>query len=122
MTDRVLPLGDPRLHIICDPITEIANPEFRMERERLTNALDAFRAKRGFGRGIAAPQIGIPKRFVAINLREGTHTLVNPSITWRSDETFTHWDDCMCFPGAFGKAKALHLNLGHFPGRAGDTP
>jgi peptide deformylase len=34
------------------------------ENQRLKAALDAFRSERGFGRGIAAPQIGIPKRFI----------------------------------------------------------
>nr|WP_315466453.1 peptide deformylase [uncultured Undibacterium sp.] len=24
--------------------------------------------------------------------------MINPIITWRSVETFTMWDDCMCFP------------------------
>jgi len=33
--------------------------------------LDDFRATNGFGRGIAAPQIGITRRFVAINLGDG---------------------------------------------------
>ncbi len=98
MTDRVLPLGDPRLRCLCDPVPDVADPDLLMERERLKNALDAFRAEKGFGRGIAAPQIGIPKRFIAINLGQGTHALINPVITWRSEETFTLWDDCMCFP------------------------
>ncbi len=33
-----------------------------------------------------------------MNLGAGTQTLVNPVITWRSPDTFTLWDDCMCFP------------------------
>ena len=98
MSDRVLPLGDPRLRLVCPSIPDVADPEFRRENARLKAALDAFRAEHGFGRGIAAPQIGIPKRFVSVNLGEGTHSLVNPVITWRSEETFTLWDDCMCFP------------------------
>ncbi len=24
--------------------------------------------------------------------------MINPELVWRSDETFTMWDDCMCFP------------------------
>ncbi len=98
MTDHVLPLGDPRLRIVSDHVKDVADPEFQAENQRLKAALNAFRSKWGFGRGIAAPQIGIPKRFVAINLGEGTHSLINPEIQWRSPETFTLWDDCMCFP------------------------
>lgn len=98
MNDRVLPLGDPRLRIVCEAVSDPAEGTFRVECQRLKGALDAFRAEYGFGRGIAAPQIGIAKRFIAINLGRGTHALLNPEITWRSPETFTLWDDCMCFP------------------------
>jgi peptide deformylase len=98
MSERVLPLGDPRLRIVCEPVADVADPAFQAENQRLKAALDAFRAEHGFGRGIAAPQIGIPKRFISINLGNGTHSLINPEITWRSEETFTLWDDCMCFP------------------------
>ena len=98
MSDHVLPLGDPRLRIMCAPVPDVADPAFQAENRRLQAALDAFRAERGFGRGIAAPQIGIPKRFVSVNLGTGTRSLINPVITWRSEATFTLWDDCMCFP------------------------
>lgn len=98
MKERILPLGDPRLRIVCEPVADPADSAFRAAASRLAAALDEFRAERGFGRGIAAPQIGIARRFVAVNLGEGTRCLVNPTITWRSPETFTLWDDCMCFP------------------------
>jgi len=98
MSDRVLPLGDPRLRLICEAVSEPTEAAFRAECQRLKGALDAFRAEYGFGRGIAAPQIGISSRFIAINLGQGTQALLNPAITWRSPETFTLWDDCMCFP------------------------
>lgn len=98
MDDPILPLGDPRLRLVSEAVGDVADPAFKAEAARLKRALDAFRAERGFGRGIAAPQIGIARRFVAVNLGEGTRCLVNPAITWRSPETFTLWDDCMCFP------------------------
>ena len=51
----------------------------------------------GFGRGIAAPQIGIGRRFLAVNMgdEQGTRLLSDPIITWKSHETFTMYDDCM---------------------------
>jgi peptide deformylase len=98
MKDRVLPLGDPRLRLVCREVEDLREPRFLAENARLKAALEAFRAEFGFGRGIAAPQLGIPKRFIALNLGQGTHALINPAITWRSEETFTLWDDCMCFP------------------------
>ena len=98
MSDRVLPLGDPRLRLKAQPVADLEDPAFRAENSRLQAALDDFRKAHGFGRGIAAPQIGIAKRFIAVNLGEGSRSLINPEITWTSPETFTLWDDCMCFP------------------------
>ncbi len=98
MTDHVLPLGDPRLRRLSTPVPDVGAASFRTENERLKAALDAFRLEYGFGRGIAAPQIGIPSSFISLNLGAGAHSLINPVITWRSQDTFTLWDDCMCFP------------------------
>jgi peptide deformylase len=98
MGDTVLLLGDPRLRAVCESVAKVDGLTARSGFARLKAALDAFRAERGFGRGIAAPQIGIAKRFIALNLGEGTYCLVNPEITWRSPETFSLWDDCMSFP------------------------
>jgi peptide deformylase len=97
MTDRVLPLGDPRLRDIAAPV-DLRDPALGDERRRLHAALAAFRAAHGFGRAIAAPQLGIGKRFIAVDLGAGAFTLHNPTIVWRSADTFTLWDDCMCFP------------------------
>lgn len=98
----VLMLGDPRLREVARPVTDFTEPAFRRDCARLHATLDAFRAEHGFGRGIAAPQIGVPRRLVALCLEhgpvQGRWTLINPEITWRSEETFTLWDDCMSFP------------------------
>jgi len=98
MSDAILPLGDPRLREPALPVVQVLDPQFRAENARLHAALEAFRRANGFGRGVAAPQIGIPRRFIAVNLGQGSQSLINPEITWRSPETFTLWDDCMCFP------------------------
>jgi len=95
----VLLLGDPRLRAVCDPVADPRTPEARASFETLEAALENFRAEHGFGRGIAAPQIGVLERYIAIDLGEGPRCLVNPRITRKSAETFTMWDDCMSFPG-----------------------
>jgi peptide deformylase len=99
VSPAILPLGDPRLRRVCTPVTDFQDPALRAEADQLCATLEAFRRQQGFGRGVAAPQIGIPRRFVALNLGEGPVVLVNPVITGRSADTFTLWDDCMCFPG-----------------------
>jgi peptide deformylase len=90
----VLLLGDPRLRVRSSEV-ERGDPHALAE---LAATLDAFRRRYGFGRAIAAPQIGIAQRFIAVNLGRGTFFIVNPVIVARSEETFTMWDDCMSFP------------------------
>ncbi len=96
--DKILLLGDPRLRQPCLPVTDFDSPEFREHGRRLKSALQRFRDEHGFGRAIAAPQIGIPLRMIAMNLGEGTFLLVNPELTNPTAERFTLWDDCMSFP------------------------
>lgn len=90
----VLLLGDPRLRLRSQEVQVYDAQSF----DALAATLDAFRKQHGFGRAISAPQIGIAQRFIAMNLGKGTFFIVNPVITWRSEETFTMWDDCMSFP------------------------
>jgi peptide deformylase len=94
----VLRIGDPRLRQVSREVTDFADPAFRAEVETLQATLSAFRREYGFGRAISAPQIGIGRRFIAVNLGEGPFLVANPEVTWRSEETFTMWDDCMSFP------------------------
>ena len=94
----VLPLGDPRLRMVAEPVVDLLDPVFQREVIALMDALAHFRETRGFGRGISAPQIGIAKRFLVLDLGEGPFVLINPEIVWKSDEVFTMWDDCMSFP------------------------
>ena len=97
MRDRVLPLGDPRLREVALPV-DLRDAALADERRRLHAALAEFRARHGFGRAIAAPQLALGKRMIAADLGAGAFTLHNPEIVWRSDESLTLWDDCMCFP------------------------
>ena len=113
---EVLLLGDPRLRVRSSDV-ESSDPR---ELDALAATLEAFRRQHGFGRAISAPQIGIARRFIAVNLGRGTFFVVNPAITWRSDETFTMWDDCMSFPDLLvrvERAKSLSLEYVDEQGR-----
>jgi len=98
MERPVLILGDPLLRRKSSIVEDFSNSGLKDEIRDLKEALETFRREHGFGRGIAAPQIGIPRRLVALNLGRGTFVMVNPEITFRSPKTFTLWDDCMSFP------------------------
>ena len=94
----ILLLGDPRLREVCRPVTDFADPELRRSGATLSATLRDFQRRQGFGRAIAAPQIGVGLRFVAMDPAHGPPLLFNPEINWRSPETMTLWDDCMSFP------------------------
>jgi peptide deformylase len=98
MNRDVLILGNPILRQVSTTITQFDDSELKEEIKDLKEALETFRKKHGFGRGIAAIQIGIPKRMIALNLGKGTYIILNPEITQYSTDTFTLWDDCMSFP------------------------
>ena len=93
----VLLIGDPRLRRVAAPASP-TEPDLMADVATLHATLAEFRAKHGFGRAVAATQIGVPRRFIALNLGAGPFTIFNPEIVWRSGETFTLWDDCMSFP------------------------
>jgi peptide deformylase len=98
MSRDVLILGNPVLRKVSTTIINFDDPELKEEIKDLKEALEKFRKEHGFGRGIAAIQIGIQKRMIALNLGQGTYVIINPEITQYSSETFTMWDDCMSFP------------------------
>lgn len=95
---EILQLGDPRLRWPSKPVPDARAAGVRVVLERLHLALGAFRAQHGFGRAMAAPQIGTRLRLVAFDLGRGPRALINPRIVARSEPTFTLWDDCLCFP------------------------
>jgi peptide deformylase len=105
MEREILLLGNPLLREETTEVSNFLDQDFKNGTADLKDTLEAFRRKNGFGRGIAAPQIGIAKRIIALNLGKGPFVLVNPQITWRNDETFTLWDDCMSFPDLYARVR-----------------
>ena len=100
----ILTIGDPRLE---QKAAEVSWPDVDLNRQLadLHATLDDFRQRRGFGRAMAAPQVGIGKRIVVMNLGAGPFALINPEITWRSDEEFEVWDDCLSIPDRVVRVK-----------------
>ena len=105
-------LGDPVLRKVCAPVGDPGLASFRAENEALRATLADFRTTHGFGRAVSAPQIGIGKRFIALELGSGPWTMIDPEITWTSSESFTLWDDCMSFPVAPGARTPAGIDLG----------
>ena len=107
--DDVSPLpilisGDPRLRERSREFGAI-DPDFKSRASRLIATLRDFRERSGFGRAISAPQVGWMERVVAVNLGAEPFVLVNPEITWRSEDTFLVWDDCLSVPGVIVRVR-----------------
>ncbi len=95
---QLLPLGNPHLRVRAEPVRDLHDLQITVDKKLLQEVLEAFRAEHGFGRAIAAPQIGVMRQMIALNLDDRKFVIFNPNVTWQSQETMTMWDDCMCFP------------------------
>ena len=100
----LLQLGNPLLYEVCDPVLESELPLVKDWVADLDNVMKEIRAKYHFGRAIAAPQLGIMKRVIYMNINEPI-VFINPEFINLSDEMFEIWDDCMSFPNLLVKVK-----------------
>jgi len=105
----LLLLGDPRLYETCEPILKEELPRVPAWVADLDNVMREVRTKYGFGRAIAAPQLGIMKRLIYMNIDKPV-VFINPELTGLSDDLFELWDDCMSFPNLLVKIKR-HCSL-----------
>lgn len=102
--ERILKLGDPRLHKLSAEVVSSELDALKPYIELLHDALMDFRDKYGAGRAVAAPQIGLLKRFIYLNI-DKPYVIYNPQLYDFSDEKIEVWDDCLCFPGLLVKVK-----------------
>ena len=87
--------------------------------ELITDMLDTMYEKMGVG--LAAPQVGILKRIVVIDVGEGPIVLINPEIIETSGEQ-TGEEGCLSVPGKWGivtrpnyvKVRALNEEMEEF--------
>ena len=98
----VLQLGDPGLRVVARPVADPGSAEIRALVGDLADTLAHWRAGTGYGRGIAAPQIGAGVRVIFLQLPGAEPwPLVNPEIIWRSAEKIVVWDACLSFLSIF---------------------
>jgi peptide deformylase len=94
---EILLLGNPELWRPSSPVVNIQARETRELIGDLAATLENFREQNGFGRGIAAPQIGVGRRVIFLNVG-ASFPLINPTITNASREMMELWDDCFSIP------------------------
>ena len=104
--------GDPVLTKKSRPVEEMTPKISELITDMLDTMYDAM------GVGLAAPQVGILKRIVVIEVGEGPIVLINPEILETSGEQ-TGDEGCLSVPGMAGqvtrpnyvKVKALDINM-----------
>ena len=86
---------DPALYKVCRPVEKFD--------ERLGELLDDMTETmyQANGVGLAAPQVGILRRVVVIDVGDGIIELVNPRIL-RTAGSETTSEGCLSFPGEYG--------------------
>lgn len=103
----VLTVPDEKLRQKAQPVNGVDAEIKTLLRDMLDIMYDSR------GRGLAAPQIGILKRLVVMDVEpegEEEHTpnpikMVNPEILEFSDETSVHEEGCLSIPGVYADVK-----------------
>ncbi len=95
---NILNKRDESLHKVCKPVVKFD--------EKLHILLDdmAETLAQAQGVGLAAPQVGILRRLVIIDVYDGTgvHELINPEIIEASEETQRVQEGCLSCPNEWG--------------------
>ncbi len=99
---KILLLGDKKLFRKSVNVSLNELKSIHQVIEDLHDTLMDYRKRYGAGRAIAAPQIGIFKRVIYLNI-DGPLAIINPMLEYAGSEQMEVWDDCMCFPGLYVK-------------------
>ncbi|HLL26688.1 MAG TPA: peptide deformylase [Xanthobacteraceae bacterium] len=112
----IIQLPDKRLRLVSEPVVKI-------DGEIKTLVADMFETMYAApGVGLAAIQVGVPKRVVTIDATRGEEekkpvALINPEIVWSSEEKNVHEEGCLSIPDFIDeverpeKVKARFLDL-----------
>ena len=99
--------GDPVLSKVCKPITEVTPKIVELIDDMIETMYEAN------GVGLAAPQVGILKRLVVIDVGEGPIVMINPTITFEEGEQ-TGSEGCLSVPGKGGQVTRPNHVIAHF--------
>ncbi len=109
----ILPIylyGQPVLRENAKPVDLEAKDELKKLIEDLWETL-----AKADGCGLASPQVGISKRCVIVDgtglvdtydyLKDFKRTIINPVVTWESDEEVNYSEGCLSVPGIYAEVR-----------------
>ncbi|MFX0202718.1 MAG: peptide deformylase [Candidatus Hodarchaeota archaeon] len=97
----ILLLGNPLLREQSSPVEDFNQKELQQTITNMEDTLAHLQKQEGLGRGLAAPQIGIPKQIIVFKTSGAPNVMINPKIRETSTDKFLVWDSCFCFKLAF---------------------
>ncbi len=97
---EILQLGNPILWEKSASVENVFAEETISIIRDLDDTLSAFYNANGFGRAVAAPQVGELQRVIFVRMQPSGFCgpLINPEIVWADEEQIELWDDCFSFP------------------------
>jgi peptide deformylase len=106
---NILCYPDPRLHTVAKPVTQFDDALRALAADMIETMYDAK------GVGLAATQINVHQRLVVIDTSENRDqpmVLVNPEITWASEERVKGEEGCLSVPGIYdGVERAVAVTV-----------
>lgn len=98
---NILQFPDPRLKLVAEPVANITDETRKIVADMFETMYEAQ------GVGLAAIQVNIQQRIIAIDVSEDKTTklcLINPIITKTEGQVI--WEEgCLSFPGVYAKVK-----------------
>ena len=98
----ILRYPDPRLHKVAKPVQVVDDRIRQLVRDMAETMYDAP------GVGLAATQVDVHERVIVIDVSEEGNelrVLINPEITWMSDELQVYEEGCLSVPGVYDEVK-----------------
>ena len=93
---NIVKFGDEVLNKKCRPVEKFDHKLAVLLDDMVDTLYDSN------GVGLAAPQVGILRRVVVIDVGDGLLELINPEIIESSKETHTDAEGCLSNPGQYG--------------------
>lgn len=98
----ILRYPDPRLHKIAKPVDVVDDRIRELVRDMAQTMYEAP------GVGLAATQVDVHERVVVIDVSEDDsdlRVLINPEITWKSEEIQVYEEGCLSVPGVYDEVE-----------------
>ena len=111
---------DPRLKKKCEPVDVVDDKIRKLAADMLETMYDAP------GVGLAAPQVGVNKRLFVMDCSgkdepAEPHVLINPEVTWASEDREAHEEGCLSIPEIFEEVTRPSLVRMRWTDEKGET-